>query len=50
MIAGQAPSAGVVASAAEMLASRTRANAAVEAKGETKSKGESERRRAKGRA
>jgi DNA repair protein RecN (Recombination protein N) len=50
MIAGQAPSAGVVASAAEMLASRTRENAAVEAKGETKSKGESERRRAKGRA
>jgi DNA repair protein RecN (Recombination protein N) len=51
MIAGQEPSAGVIASAAEMLASRTRANGQVEgAKGETKSKGESERRRAKGRA
>jgi DNA repair protein RecN (Recombination protein N) len=51
MIAGQEPSAGVVASAAEMLASRTRSGQPVEgAKGETKSKGESERRRAKGRA
>jgi DNA repair protein RecN (Recombination protein N) len=51
MIAGQEPSAGVVASAAEILASRTRLDESVEgAKGETKSKGESERRRAKGRA
>jgi DNA repair protein RecN (Recombination protein N) len=49
MIAGQEPSPGVVSSAAEMLASRQRQAASREAKGETKSKGESERRRAKGR-
>jgi len=46
MIAGHEPSPGVLASAGEMLASRTRTGA----KGEAKSKGESERRRAKGRA
>ena len=47
MIAGQEPSVGVIASAAEMLGSRTRSVRG--AKGEAKSKGESERRRAKGR-
>ena len=46
MIAGHEPSSGVLASAGEMLASRARTGA----KGEAKSKGESERRRAKGRA
>lgn len=46
MIAGHEPSAGVLASAGEMLTSRARMGA----KGEAKSKGESERRRAKGRA
>jgi len=46
MIAGHEPSAGVLASAGEMLTSRARTGA----KGEAKPKGESERRRAKGRA
>jgi len=63
MIAGQKPSEGVIASAYEMLSSRTRTavsrrargvgaeiSGADGAKGETKSKGESERRRAKGHA
>jgi hypothetical protein len=55
MIAGQEPSAGVLSSAGEMLSARTRSavrpdGPADRAKGETKSKGESERRQAKGRA